>query len=78
MAMLNLAAMFLAGHGVAKDEVEAHLWLEVLAERNADAKITAAAGQGVAALARVIGPAGIEQSRRRRPLRGLTPFGAGG
>lgn len=78
MAMLNLAAMHLAGRGVDKDEVEAHLWLQALAERNPDPKIAAAAGQGVAALARVIGPTGIEQSRRRRQVRGLPALGAGG
>lgn len=73
MAMLNLAAMYLEGHGVEKDEVEAHLWLDALADSNPDAKIAACAQQGLAALARVIGATGLAESRRRRPWRGLPP-----
>ncbi len=78
MAMLNLAAMYLEGHGVDKDEIEAHLWLDALADSNPDAKIAACAQQGLAALARVIGEQGLAESRRRRPLRGLAPKPAGG
>lgn len=73
MAMLNLAAMYLAGHGVAKDEVEAHLWLEALTERRPEPKIATAANQGATALARLIGPNGVAESRRRRLSRGLPP-----
>ncbi|MBI2241253.1 MAG: sel1 repeat family protein [Magnetospirillum gryphiswaldense] len=73
MAMLNLAAMYLEGHGVEKDEIEAHLWLDALADSNPDAKIAACAQQGLAALEKVVGAQGLAESRRRRPLRGLAP-----
>jgi len=73
MAMLNLAAMYLEGHGVEKDEIEAHLWLDALADSKPDPKIAACAQQGLAALARVIGASGLAESRRRRPWRGLAP-----
>ncbi|MBR9972851.1 tetratricopeptide repeat protein [Magnetospirillum sulfuroxidans] len=71
IAMLNLAGMHLSGHGVHKDEIEAHLWLEVVAGQTREAKIAAAAQQAAAALARIIGADGVAQSRQRRARRGL-------
>lgn len=65
LACYNLGILSATGQGIAKDEIDAHMWLDMAASSGV-AAVVELSRRGMAQLAQRLGPDGVDESARRR------------